>query len=949
MSSLILHWSNRGARMLVVMAAMLLALAPAAARAQATATGAREIVHVVNDAGGARLQVGGRDFLVRGMNWDYIPIGQNYAFNLFDQPEATITAALDREMSLMAGMGVNAIRVSAGIPPRWVRYIHEHYGIYCIVNHTVGRYGFTIDGVWHPNTDYSNPRMRAALAADVAASFQQYRDVPGVLMYLLGNENNYGLSWSSFEIEALPKGEQNTARARYLYSLFGEIARATKAADPGVPVAIANGDLQYVDLVAQECKDIDIFGTNIYRGISSGDLFKVVHQKLGIPVMYTEFGCDAFNARDQREDQGMQARFLIGQWREIYEQSAGHGGEGNAIGGCIFQWSDGWWKYKQEERLDIHDTNASWPDGGYTDDYVQGENNMNEEWWGICAKGYPDGRSLYDLYPRAAYYAMRKVFALDPYAATTTTAAIAAHFATITPGVATLEARGDRAALVTGTLERARISGVRMDLETISTGAKLVRPAAFGDPAFQGYDKFQSFYADLQADPSPAVTGKLSLNVRGDIPHNTIDQIFYENRTPDRVRVYQASINWDDRLFSLNAFYRTGHFHWGYEGDFFGLYREANYGQNVDIYDGEAPVGAEFTGKRAFSGLKLAIGPQLWWGSNPAVYLKYQRHVGRFDAAIVHENDIARQGATAAAATTASIPLQPAAKTTLYLKTSRGPLTFEGGGIWANQNKVNESFQVVDPARPWITLRDHVLQSDAFGVRLRVLGARGALQWYAQGADMGLVADGGPTAITTYTGWSLKDCGQGNQRNVIGGFIYNFGRFQVGPNVLWQRPIVGPMPATTPAPGRLRNIFDDPFAVRDNRDMTAAEIIIAYDPTPATWLGQRRARGRALRGQRRLRLPAPAHRARRGDRLPVRRRDVLRDRRHLAAAGPVGGQRAHRLARLVQRPRGGAWLRRHRRARRGAGGAVLPEQRAGELQPAPDLALGRGRQGRQRR
>jgi hypothetical protein len=94
----------------------------------------------------------------------------------------------------------------------------------------------------------------------------------------------------------------------------------------------------------------------------------------------------------------MQARYLIGQWEEIYEQSAGKGRVGNAVGGCVFQWADGWWKFGQESRLDIHDTNASWPNGGYVEDYVPGENNMNEEWWGICAKGFPDSRGLFDLY-----------------------------------------------------------------------------------------------------------------------------------------------------------------------------------------------------------------------------------------------------------------------------------------------------------------------------------------------------------------------------------------------------------------------------------------------------------------------------------------------------------------------------------------------------------------------
>ncbi len=46
-------------------------------------------------------------------------------------------------------------------------------------------------------------------------------------------------------------------------------------------------------------------------------------------------------------------------------------------------------------------------------------------------------------------------------------------------------------------------------------------------------------------------------------------------------------------LVQLDGFYRTGHLHWQYEGDFFGLYRDAYYGENVDIYNGEAPVGFE--------------------------------------------------------------------------------------------------------------------------------------------------------------------------------------------------------------------------------------------------------------------------------------------------------------------------------------------------------------------
>ena len=36
--------------------------------------------------------------------------------------------------------------------------------------------------------------------------------------------------------------------------------------------------------------------------------------------------------------------------------------------------------------------------------------------------------------------------------------------------------------------------------------------------------------------------------------------------------------------------------------------------------------------------------------------------------------------------------------------------------------------------------------------------------------------------------------------------------------------------------GRLRNIQDDPFAVRANRETTAGELLFSYDPTPGTWM-----------------------------------------------------------------------------------------------------------------
>ena len=846
---------RRPLRCALATAGLVLCVAAAGSRA---AEAAQQVasVRVVTDATGSRLQVDGRDFMVFGMNWDSIPIGDNYLYDLWKQPEAHIEAVLEREMSLLRNMGVNTIRVYVGIPARWVQYIYERYGIYTIINHPMARYGYTLDGVWVASVDYADPRLRAALQAEIVALVDAFRGVPGLLLWLLGNENNYGLSWTSFEAEALPEGERDAARARQLYSLFDAITRAIQERDPVHPVAIANGDVQYIDIIAAECKTLDVFGTNVYRGISARDLFQVVHDKLGVPVLFTEFGADAFNAREMREDQLTQARFLLGQWQEIYTQSSGKGGAGNAIGGCIFQWSDGWWKFGQDSRLDVHDTNASWPNSGYPEDYVEGDNNMNEEWWGICAKGPANDRGLYELYPRAAYYALRRAFSLDPYAPGTDVERIRAHFAGIDPVVAVLEARGDRASMQAESQQRVRVSNLRLEFETYSTGGERIStpPAETPQttlPAFRGFDHLQSFYADFEVKPADNLTGSLSLNVLGHVPVNPIDEIFYENRGRqrtlvqadgsiyrlegiERVKVYRAAVSWDDHWFHLEGFYRAGHTHWGYEGDFFGLYREAYYGENIDIYNSETPVGVELSGKRLLDGFKVAFGPELYWGANPSILLKYRRQLGGIDATAMYQDEFARQSTVTSSI---AIPHPPTRRATLALSAAGGGFAIDVGGIWAGSTKEDETFQIVEgTSGNYRIFQDYVRPADTFGAKGKLTFQRGRWNWYAQGAYSGIVADGGPTTTTTFTGWTLKDTGLGNGTNAMTGVAVSAGNFQIGPNFLWQKPLVDPIPGDVPSPGRPRDILNDPFAVRANREMTAGELLLSYDPTPATWM-----------------------------------------------------------------------------------------------------------------
>ncbi|MBX2845905.1 MAG: hypothetical protein KTR13_06780 [Saprospiraceae bacterium] len=469
----------------------------------ANASFAQSNVKVEQTEDGWYLLVDGKPFMVNGMNWDYVPIGTTITDpGIWAQSDDIIKTALDAEMSLLRNMGVNTIR-TYGIAPKWIEYIYENHGIYTMLNTTFGAYGLTIDGVWTPETNYADKRTREILMQEHIEMAQAYKNTPGLLLYMLGNENNYHLSWSGAETEDIPIDDKDAGiqvAARNLYKTFNDVAKEVKAIDPTHPVAICNGDLVYSDLVREECTDIDIYGSNVYRGKTFTDLFDRARNELGLPVLLTEFGADAFNARDNQEDQYSQAYYDLGNWQDIYENAAGLGRAENAIGGFTFQFSDGWWKYKQTENLDLHDNTASWSNGGYSRDQAkEGDNNMNEEWFGICAKGPTNENGLYTLYPRAAYYALKEAHLLNPYAEGMSRATVDSYFNGIQVMDAVLKARGDKAIVSGAAGSKVRISSLRAEFETFNTGGSLISTPDTADPTSDlfpnelGFDHMQSY------------------------------------------------------------------------------------------------------------------------------------------------------------------------------------------------------------------------------------------------------------------------------------------------------------------------------------------------------------------------------------------------------------------------------------------------------------------------
>ncbi len=213
------------------------------------------------------------------------------------------------------------------------------------------------------------------------------------------------------------------ARESY-YTLINEIAQEIHKIDPDHPVVMGNGELICLDVAKEYAPDIDIIGCVIYRGKTFGNFFNTLKTTFDKPVMFIEFGADAYNAYEKREDEDMQAMFLENQWSEIYKNLANNpGGAGNCLGGTMFEWTDEWWKHKEwdAQGLSRHDTESNWSNGAYYHDIKAEANmNMNEEWFGIvnierALELLPDGGQGLDIrIPRKAYYVLRE-FWKKPY------------------------------------------------------------------------------------------------------------------------------------------------------------------------------------------------------------------------------------------------------------------------------------------------------------------------------------------------------------------------------------------------------------------------------------------------------------------------------------------------------------------------------------------------------
>jgi len=359
-----------------------------------------------------RLIVNGSPYIVKGVCYNPIPIGANHEYNWWSDPNKPWLA----DGKLMKEMGINTIRIyqSPDNPEAAklvIRDLYQLYGIRTIMGDWLGFWEY-------PCPFYGDKKFQDKVKKQVIEMVNNYKDEPGLLGWILGNENNYSClghlnPWSSPEVDLEPDPQKQKAmRARIYYSFVNDLSKEIHKIDTLHPVGLGNGELVGLDSADKYCQDVDFVACIIYRGRTFGNLFKSIRQTFDKPVLLSEFGADCYDAYLRKEDQDMQAFFLQSQWAQIYENLANNKkGAGNCIGGTLFEWTDEWWKYNPDNPEDwsLHNTESGWSNGSYYFDIrAEGNKNMNEEWFGIVALSPEIENGINKRVPRKAYYVIRE-------------------------------------------------------------------------------------------------------------------------------------------------------------------------------------------------------------------------------------------------------------------------------------------------------------------------------------------------------------------------------------------------------------------------------------------------------------------------------------------------------------------------------------------------------------
>ncbi len=340
---------------------------------------------------GRQLLVGGKPFIIRAVGYSPVPICADTTSD--DYLSAANHAIYERDLPLLRQMGANTVRLwgwnnavshQGFLDTAWNGGCHP---IYVIVSFWMG-----------PGTyaDLCDPATRARARANFRSMVASVKHHPAVLMWCIGNELN-----ASWMYGAHP----------CMFSLLNEMAAEARSEEGATchPVTTALADSNLISTITayNSSTSLDLWGANVYRGSTFGNLFSTYQLATDRPLVILEYGIDAYDNVRGREYEDLQASWEVSLWKDIEAHAS------VCVGGSIMAYSDEWWKGSsvgEPAGCPEYDACAQRPCGYSTGSHPDGFSN--EEWWGIMRTS-DNGTGPDLMEPRTAYFALQSLW-LDP-------------------------------------------------------------------------------------------------------------------------------------------------------------------------------------------------------------------------------------------------------------------------------------------------------------------------------------------------------------------------------------------------------------------------------------------------------------------------------------------------------------------------------------------------------
>ncbi|MBI3315595.1 MAG: hypothetical protein HYZ87_01285 [Candidatus Omnitrophica bacterium] len=197
-----------------------------------------------------RLQVDGKPFLVKAVAYSPTPIGEtpdrDYNLDSWMTTDLNQNGKIDGpydswvdknrnnkqdpdepvvgDFRLLKEMGVNTIRLyHHALNKELLRALYKEYGIRVIMGDLLGMYAVGSGAEWYKGTDYTDPVQREKMKESVRKMVEEYKDEPYLLMWMLGNETNYGQVGNPAQ-EKVGTGSQAGTQPEALYKFANEAA-----------------------------------------------------------------------------------------------------------------------------------------------------------------------------------------------------------------------------------------------------------------------------------------------------------------------------------------------------------------------------------------------------------------------------------------------------------------------------------------------------------------------------------------------------------------------------------------------------------------------------------------------------------------------------------------------------------------------------------------------------